>query len=189
MPKSPSSALAARLFAKNLLGDILPTPSWRARSSARMISTRSPRTTEVVAHRFATLGSTRIEAHLDVAALKGADYAISMFQVAGYKPGTVVDFEIPKKYGLRQTIADTLGIGGIMRGLRTIPVFLDMCRDMEELCPDVTLLNYVNPMAMITWSILRASSIKTVGLCHSVQGTAEQLARISRAHRGITTSR
>ena len=100
-----------------------------------------------------------------------------MIQVAGYKPGTVVDFEIPKKYGLRQTIADTLGIGGIMRGLRTIPVLLDMCRDMEELCPDVTFLQYVNPMAMNCMAIDRATSIRTVGLCHSVQGTAEQLAR------------
>ena len=81
-----------------------------------------------------------------------------MIQVGGYKPGTVVDFEIPKKYGLRQTIADTLGIGGIMRGLRTIPVMLDMCRDMEELCPDVTFLNYVNPMAMNCWAISRATT-------------------------------
>ena len=100
-----------------------------------------------------------------------------MIQVGGYKPGTVIDFEIPKKYGLRQTIADTLGIGGIMRGLRTIPVLLDMCRDMEELCPDVTFLQYVNPMAMNCWAISRATKIKTVGLCHSVQGTAGELAR------------
>ena len=100
-----------------------------------------------------------------------------MIQVGGYKPATVIDFEIPKKYGLRQTIADTLGIGGIMRGLRTIPVLLDMCRDMEELCPDAIFLNYVNPMAMNCWAISRATPIKTVGLCHSVQGTAEELAR------------
>ena len=100
-----------------------------------------------------------------------------MFQVGGYRPSTRVDFDVPKKYGLRQTIADTLGIGGIMRGLRTIPVFLDICRDMERLCPDVTFLQYVNPMAMNCWAISRASSIKTVGLCHSVQGTAEVLAR------------
>ena len=99
-----------------------------------------------------------------------------MIQVGGYKPGTVIDFEIPKKYGLRQTIADTLGIGGILRGLRTIPVLLDMCYDMEELCPDVYFLQYVNPMAMNCWAIDRATTIKTVGLCHSVQGTAEQLA-------------
>jgi alpha-galactosidase len=99
-----------------------------------------------------------------------------MIQVGGYKPGTVTDFEIPKKYGLRQTISDTLGIGGIMRGLRTIPVLLDMCRDMEQVCPDVTFLQYVNPMVMNMMAIQRATKIKAVGLCHSVQGTAEQLA-------------
>src|SRR6476661_4517988 len=98
-----------------------------------------------------------------------------MIQVGGYEPCTVTDFEIPKKYGLRQTIADTLGIGGIMRGLRTIPVMLDMCRDMEELCPDVWFLNYTNPMAINCRAIARASSIRTVGLCHSVQGTAFEL--------------
>jgi alpha-galactosidase len=126
-----------------------------------------------------TLGANAtIEATTDRRrALDGADYAICMIQVAGYKPGTVIDFEIPKKYGLRQTIADTLGIGGIMRGLRTIPVLLDMCRDMEELCPNVTFLQYVNPMAMNCWAISRATSIKTVGLCHSVQHTAHELAR------------
>ncbi len=134
------------------------------------------KTSEIVAHKLADFfgAKPKIEATLDRrAALDGADYAISMFQVGGYKPGTVIDFEIPKKYGLRQTIADTLGIGGIMRGLRTIPVFLDICKDMEELCPDVMFLQYVNPMAMNTWAIDRASKIKTVGLCHSVQGTAE----------------
>lgn len=99
-----------------------------------------------------------------------------MFQIGGYKPASVIDFEIPKKYGLRQTIADTLGIGGIMRALRTIPVMIDMCRDMEDVCPDVTFLQYVNPMAMNCWALSRATSIKTVGLCHSVQGTAVQLA-------------
>jgi alpha-galactosidase len=99
-----------------------------------------------------------------------------MIQVGGYKPSTVVDFEIPKKYGLRQTIADTLGIGGIMRGLRTIPVLLDVCSDMEEVCPDALLLNYVNPMAMLCWAVAEASPIRSVGLCHSVQHTAGELA-------------
>jgi len=99
-----------------------------------------------------------------------------MIQVAGYEPGTVIDFEIPKKYGLRQTIADTLGVGGIMRGLRTIPVLLEICADMEQLCPDVTFLQYVNPMAINCWAISRASRIKTVGLCHSVPHTAAELA-------------
>ena len=109
-------------------------------------------------------------------ALAGADYVITMFQVGGYRPSTVIDFEIPKKYGLQQTIADTLGIGGIMRGLRTIPVLLDVCRDMEELCPRAVLLNYVNPMSMLVWAVSRASTINTIGLCHSVQHTAHQLA-------------
>jgi alpha-galactosidase len=109
-------------------------------------------------------------------ALEGADYAINMIQVGGYKPSTVIDFEIPKKYGLRQTIADTLGVGGIFRTLRTLPVMIDMCRDMEEVCPNVQFLNYTNPMAMLCWGVTKATSIKTVGLCHSVQGTAEQLA-------------
>ncbi|MGA1552023.1 MAG: alpha-glucosidase/alpha-galactosidase, partial [Ilumatobacteraceae bacterium] len=109
-------------------------------------------------------------------ALDGADHVITMFQVGGYEPSTVIDFEIPKRYGLRQTIGDTLGIGGIMRGLRTIPVLLDICSDMEDVCPDALLLNYVNPMSMLCWAVSRASSISTIGLCHSVQGTARQLA-------------
>ena len=108
--------------------------------------------------------------------LDGADYAISMFQIGGYRPSTVIDFEIPKKYGLRQTIGDTFGIGGILRALRTIPVLLGTCKDMEDLCPDATFLNYVNPMAMNMWAINRGSKIKNVGLCHSVQGTAHQMA-------------
>jgi len=110
------------------------------------------------------------------AALEGADYVINTIQVGGY-PSTVIDFDIPKKYGLRQTIADTMGIGGIFRALRTIPVMLNMCHDMEQVCPNTTFLNYVNPMAMNTWAVSQATSIKTVGLCHSVQGTAWQLAQ------------
>ena len=181
MPKITFIGAGSTVFARNLLGDIL-SYSELAESTIALhdIDPERLRTTQVVAGRIAEALGVHpiIEATLDRrAALDGADYAISMFQVAGYKPGTVIDFEIPKKYGLRQTIADTLGIGGIMRALRTIPVFLEMGRDMTELCPDVTFLNYVNPMAMITGAINRATKIKTVGLCHSVQGTAEQLAR------------
>lgn len=169
------------VFAQNLLGDILSFPELaEAHIALHDIDPERLHTTEIVAHKIAQTLAVQptITATLDRReALAGADYAIGMFQVAGYKPGTVLDFEIPKKYGLRQTIADTLGIGGIMRGLRTIPVLLEMTRDMEELCPDVLFLNYVNPMAMNCWAIDRASSIKTVGLCHSVQGTAVQLAR------------
>src|SRR5690606_7591135 len=107
-------------------------------------------TSEIVANRVAEAVNAhpKIEATTERrAALDGADYVICMFQIGGYKPGTVTDFAIPMKYGLRQTIGDTLGIGGIMRGLRTIPVMLSMCREMEAYCPDVTFLNYVNPMA------------------------------------------
>jgi len=180
MPTITFIGAGSTIFAKNLMGDILSFPELaNSHIALHDIDPVRLKTSEVVAHRIAealnvkptiTATTNRREA------LDGADYAISMIQVAGYKPGTVVDFEIPKKYGLRQTIADTLGIGGIMRGLRTIPVLLEMCRDMEELCPDVTFLQYVNPMVMNCWAINRASSIKTVGLCHSVQGTASQLA-------------
>ncbi|HML20344.1 MAG TPA: alpha-glucosidase/alpha-galactosidase [Aggregatilinea sp.] len=180
MPKITFIGAGSTVFAKNLMGDILSYPEL-ADSTLSLFDIDEDRlsTSGVVAHKVAdALGAhPTIECTTDRrAALDGADYAICMIQVAGYKPGTVIDFEIPKKYGLRATIADTLGIGGIMRGLRTIPVLLDMCRDMEDLCPDVTFLNYVNPMAMNTWAINRATSIKTVGLCHSVQGTAQQLA-------------
>jgi alpha-galactosidase len=99
-----------------------------------------------------------------------------MFQVGGYRPATVTDFEVPKRFGLRQTIGDTLGIGGIMRGLRTIPVLLDVCREMKELCPEALLLQYVNPMAMLCSAVARATDVRCVGLCHSVQGTAGDLA-------------
>lgn len=110
--------------------------------------------------------------------LQGADVVITMFQVGGYKPATVVDFDIPKKYGLRQTIADTLGVGGIMRGLRTVPVLVDIAREMRELCPKALLMNYVNPMAILSLAVQRmVPEIQYVGLCHSVQGTAEELAK------------
>lgn len=102
-------------------------------------------------------------------ALKDADFVINAIQVGGYDPCTIIDFEIPKRYGLRQTIADTLGIGGIMRGLRTIPVMLDIVRDMEEVCPDTLFINYTNPMSILTGYIQKYTKIKTIGLCHSVQ--------------------
>jgi alpha-galactosidase len=181
MPKIAIVGAGSTVFAKNLIGDILSFPEL-AESTISLfdIDPVRLRTSQIVAHKVAdALGAKpTIEATDDRReSLDGADYAIAMFQIGGYEPGTVVDFEVPKKYGLRQTIADTLGVGGIMRALRTIPVMLDMTADMEELCPDATLLNYVNPMAMNSWALNRASSIKNVGLCHSVQGTAEQMAR------------
>ncbi|MCK6628985.1 MAG: alpha-glucosidase/alpha-galactosidase [Anaerolineae bacterium] len=180
MPKITFIGAGSTIFAQKLMGDILSFPEL-AESTISLfdIDPERLRTSEIVAYKVAAEleAQPTIEATTDRrAALAGADYAICMIQVGGYRPGTVLDFEIPKKYGLRQTIADTLGIGGIMRGLRTIPVLLDMCRDMEEVCPEVTFLNYVNPMAMNCWAIHRVSKIKTVGLCHSVQGTANELA-------------
>jgi alpha-galactosidase len=168
------------VFARNLMGDILSFPELSSSTIVlHDINEERLHTSEIVGHKIVeTLGvSATIEATTDRrAALAGANYVITMFQVGGYKPSTVIDFEIPKKFGLEQTIADTLGVGGIMRGLRTIPVMLDICKDMEELCPDALLLNYVNPMSMLCWAISRASTIKTIGLCHSVQHTAHQLA-------------
>src|ERR1051325_798659 len=179
MTKIAFIGAGSTVFAKNLLADILSFPELAGSTISLIdINPERLRTSEIVAHKVADFFAAKptIQATLDRrSALDGADYAISMFQVGGYKPSTVVDFEIPKKYGIQQTIADTLGIGGIMRGLRTIPVFLDICKDMQELCPEVMFLQYVNPMAMNTWAISRASQIKTVGLCHSVQGTAEAL--------------
>jgi alpha-galactosidase len=181
MPKIAMIGAGSTVFAKNLLGDILSFPELADSHIALMdIDPERLQTSEVVARKVAQAvnANPRVTTHTDRrAALEGADYAINMIQVGGYKPGTEIDFEIPKKYGLRQTIADTLGIGGIMRGLRTIPVMLAMCRDMEAVSPDVTFLNYVNPMCMNTWAVLQATRIKTVGLCHSVQGTAWQLSR------------
>ncbi len=181
MPKITFIGAGSTIFAKNLMGDILGYPELGDSTLTLFdIDPQRLHTSEIVAHKVSEALGVKpvIKTTTDrCEALEGADYAISMFQVAGYKPGTVVDFEVPKKYGLRQTIADTLGIGGIMRGLRTIRVFMEMTQDMEQVCPDVMHLNYVNPMAMNCWAINRGSSIKTVGLCHSVQGTARQLAR------------
>jgi alpha-galactosidase len=180
MAKIAFIGAGSTVFAKNLMGDILGFPELANSTLALMdINAERLKTSEIVAHKVAKAlnASPTIEATTDRrAALKGADYVICMIQVAGYKPGTVIDFEIPKKNGLRQTIADTLGIGGVMRGLRTIPVLLDICRDMEELCPNALFINYVNPMCMNQWALSRGTSIKTVGLCHSVPGTAHELA-------------
>jgi alpha-galactosidase len=168
------------VFAKNLIGDILSFPEL-ADSSICLFDINEERlkTSAVVAGRIAQSlrASATVEATTDrTRAFDGASYAINMIQVGGYRPCTVTDFEIPKRYGLRQTIADTLGIGGIMRALRTIPVLIEMCRDMERLCPQVVHLNYVNPMAMNCWALNEATKVRTIGLCHSVQHTADELA-------------
>ncbi len=168
------------VFAKNLIGDILSFPELADAHIALMdIDAERLHTAERMAYKVATALHVRptVTTHADRrSALAGADYVINTIQVGGYRPATVIDFEVPKRHNLRQTIADTLGIGGIMRALRTIPVLLAITRDMEAVCPDAWLLNYTNPMAMNCWALSRATPIRTVGLCHSVQGTAMQLA-------------
>jgi alpha-galactosidase len=170
------------VFAQTLIGDLLSKREFVGTTTTLAlmdVDEERLRTSELMARAVAAAaGATpRIEATLERRpALDGADYVLTMFQIGGYRPATVTDFEVPKRFGLRQTIGDTLGIGGIMRGLRTIPVLLEVCREMEELCADALLLQYVNPMAMLCWAVARATKIRCVGLCHSVQGTARDLA-------------
>jgi len=180
-PKIAIIGAGSTVFAKNIIGDVLSRPEL-ADCTISLFDINEDRleTSRIVATKLAANAgpNATIEATLDRrTALRDADVVVAMIQVGGYKPSTVIDFEIPKKYGLRQTIADTLGIGGIMRGLRTIPVLIDVVKDMEAVCPNAVFLNYVNPMAMNCWAISRVSDIPTVGLCHSVQGTAGELAR------------
>jgi alpha-galactosidase len=180
MTKIAFIGAGSTVFARNLLQDLFTFPELHESTIALMdIDPGRLADTEAVANLLADKANAQptIEATTDLRrALDGADYAINMIQVGGYRPSTVIDFEIPKRYGLRQTIGDTLGIGGIMRALRTIPVMLDFGRKMEEVCPDVLFLNYTNPMAMLCMAMERATTIRTVGLCHSVQRTAEDLA-------------
>ena len=181
MTKISFIGAGSTVFAKNLMGDIWSYPELADATICLMdIDAKRLRQSEQASrHIIAALGNEPVvETTTDrQEALRGADYVICMIQVGGYEPATVIDFEIPKRYGLRQTIGDTLGIGGIMRGLRTIPVLLDIARDMQALCPDALLINYANPMCMNQWALSRASDIQTVGLCHSVPGTAHELAR------------
>ncbi|MBB3948876.1 alpha-glucosidase/alpha-galactosidase [Aureimonas jatrophae] len=169
-------------FMKNIVGDILQRPALRDIEIRLMdIDRQRLGESEIVARKLAaTLGSkSTVTTFTDRrAALEGADFVVVAFQIGGYEPATVTDFEVPKRYGLRQTIADTLGVGGIMRGLRTVPHLWAICADMTEVCPDAILLQYVNPMAINTWAIAeKFPRIRQVGLCHSVQGTAFELAR------------
>lgn len=177
MTKITFMGAGSAVFAKAVVGDCLLTPSLREAhyalydidadrlsESKRMLDTLNANDND---------GRARISTHLGVEqrrdALRGADYVINAIQVGGYKPCTETDFEIPKRYGLRQTIGDTIGIGGIFRALRTLPVMLDFARDMEAVCPNAWFLNYTNPMSMLTGGMLRGTGIRTVGLCHSVQ--------------------
>ncbi|MBQ8494536.1 MAG: alpha-glucosidase/alpha-galactosidase [Clostridia bacterium] len=170
------------VFARNVIGDCLCTEALRD-SVFALYDIDGERLEEsrviLEAIRAAKGGYGKIECYLGVEqrkdALRGATFVINAIQVGGYDPCTIIDFESPKKYGLRQTIADTLGIGGIMRALRTIPVMADFAADMREVCPDALILNYTNPMAMLTGYMQRYTGIQAVGLCHSVQVCSECL--------------
>lgn len=165
------------VFVRNVLGDCMCTPALCESEMALYdIDAKRLEESRVILeamNKNVNEGKAVIKTYLGEEnrkeALRGANFVINAIAVGGYDPCTIIDFEIPKKYGLRQTIADTLGIGGIMRALRTIPVVEAFARDMEEVCPDAWLLNYTNPMGMLTGYIQRYTSIKTIGLCHSVQ--------------------
>ena len=181
MTKIAMIGAGSTVFMKNILTDILlEEPFQNCHVALQDIDAKRLNTSTLVAKKIAeslavtpTITATEDRRQ----ALTDADYVIVMIQVGGYKPSTVIDFEIPAKYGLKQTIADTLGIGGIMRGLRTAPVLVDIARDMQDLCPDALMLQYVNPMAINCLALSRfAPELKYVGLCHSVQGTAQDLA-------------
>ena len=181
MPKITFIGAGSVIFTKTLLGDILQYPEL-ANSEINLMDIDPERlkVAEVLAHKVAEALKVKpkIRAFLDrKKALKGANYVINTIQVGFYEPCTVIDFEVPKKYGLKQTIADTLGIGGIMRGLRTIPVMVDFCREMEKLCPNAWLLNYTNPMTINTGAVLQQTNVKAVGLCHGIQGMHRSMAR------------
>ena len=172
------------IFAKNVLGDTLLTPALTDGLEIALYDIDGDRLEESflvidLLNKKYNGGNAKIGKYLGVEnrkeALRGARFVINAIQVGLYDPCTIIDFEIPKKYGLRQTIADTAGIGGIFRGLRTIHVLKDFARDMEEVCPDALFLNYTNPMAILTGYMNRYTKIKTIGLCHSVQVCTKSL--------------
>jgi alpha-galactosidase len=180
-PKITFIGAGSAVFMKNIVGDILQRPAL-AGATIRLMDINPTRLeeSEIIAKKLiATLGvSAQVETYSNQRqSLDGTNFVVVCFQIGGYEPSTVVDFEVPKKYNLRQTIADTLGVGGIMRGLRTVPHLWSICEDMLQVAPDAIMLQYVNPMAINTWAISeKYPTIKQVGLCHSVQGTAMELA-------------
>lgn len=171
------------IFARNVLGDCMCTPSLcNCEIALYDIDKKRLEESEIILKAInnnVNENKAIINTYLGVEnrkeALKGATFIVNAIQVGFYDPCTIIDFEIPKKYGLRQTIADTMGIGGIMRGLRTIPVMKEFAQDIEEVCPKAWLLNYTNPMAIITGYMQRYTKVKTVGLCHSVQGCSREI--------------
>ena len=182
MNKITFMGAGSTVFVRNVLGDCMCSDALKDWEYALydIDATRLEESYEIISAMNETKGGhARITKHLGVEnrkeALRGARFVVNAIQVGLYDPCTIIDFEVPKKYGLRQTIGDTLGIGGIMRALRTIPVMDDFARDMREVCPDALFLNYTNPMAMLSGYMQRYTGIETVGLCHSVQVCSEGL--------------
>ncbi len=170
------------VFARNVIGDCMCSEVLRDSVFALydIDGQRLEESRTIIEAMQKTMGGYgKVECYLGVEnrkdALRGANFVVNAIQVGLYDPCTIIDFEVPKKYGLRQTIADTLGIGGIMRALRTIPVMDDFAKDMEEVCPDALFLNYTNPMAMLSGYMQRYTNVNTVGLCHSVQSCSKDL--------------
>jgi len=195
MTKITFIGAGSTVFAVNVLGDVMLTESTRdAEIALYDIDGERLSDSLCILNRInekQNENRAKLKTYLGVEnrkeALRGADFIVNAIQVGGYRPSTVIDFEIPAKYGLKQTIADTLGIGGIMRALRTIPVVEDFAKDVEEVCPDAWFLNYVNPMAMITGYLQRYTGMKTIGLCHSVQVCASSLLkRLGMEQEGFT---
>ena len=171
------------VFAKNVLGDVMSTPALRECEIA-LYDIDGQRLEEsyimiTALNRNINENRAKVSKYLGVEnrkdALRNADFVVNAIQVGLYEPCTVIDFEVPKKYGLRQTIADSNGIGGIFRALRTIPVLKDFTDDMMEVCPNAYFLNYTNPMAQLAGYLGRYTGIKSVGLCHSVQSCSRGL--------------
>ena len=182
MNKITFMGAGSTVFVRNVLGDCMCSDALKDWEYALydIDATRLEESYEIISAMNETKGGHAcITKHLGVEnrkeALRGARFVINAIQVGLYDPCTIIDFEVPKKYGLRQTIGDTLGIGGIMRALRTIPVMDDFAKDMQEVCPDALFLNYTNPMAMLSGYMQRYTGIETVGLCHSVQVCSEKL--------------
>ncbi|MEK5465540.1 alpha-glucosidase/alpha-galactosidase [Paenibacillus sp. FSL R7-0210] len=173
MSKVTFIGAGSTVFAKNVLGDIMATPALQGFELALfdIDLQRLNDSANMLQNLKKSSGSTcTVTTYTDrKKALRGAKYVVNAIQVGGYDPCTITDFEIPKKYGLRQTIADTVGIGGIFRNLRTIPVMLDFAADIREVCPNALFLNYTNPMAVLTNVMNTYGGVNTIGLCHSVQ--------------------
>lgn len=181
MTKLTFIGAGSTIFMRNIVGDMLHFEALRDAEIALMDidADRLAESEQLARRMIATMGTgARVTTHTDQRrALEGADFVVTAFQIGGYDPCTITDFELPKAYGLRQTIADTLGVGGIMRGLRTVPHLWTVAEDMAAVCPDALLMQYVNPMAINTWALAeRFPQIKQVGLCHSVQNTVQELA-------------